>query len=197
MTNEYIVNVNEKTYHITLQHNNNRSPNHTDFSEELSYETTKAEYDHCVQRSEKLDNKVYIILTVYAFLFALLCDIIKKSSDFSFPQSNIQLVLLIIYSILLALNVFLYVLILIQLTYLLKGVAIQRFNPQIILEREMIDANSKAVAKYICSRYNQCIDTNKNILEKRFEKFNKCVNCMIPIIIISIFLIFISNFILQ
>ena len=196
MTNEYTVNVDKRTYHITVEHNNNPSQNHTDFSEELSYETTKAEYDHCVQRSEKLDNKVYIILTVYAFLFVLLCDIIKKISDFSFPKDNVQLALLIIYSILLTLNVSLYVLPLIQLTHLLKGVAIQRFDPQIILKREMIDANSKAVAKYICSRYNQCIDTNKNILEKRFEKFNKCVNCMIPLIIISIFLMFISNFIL-
>ena len=110
MTNEYTVNVDEKTYHITVEHNNNPSINHTDFSEELSYEATKAEYDHCVQRSEKLDNKVYIILTVYAFLFVLLCDIIKKISDFSFPKSNIQLALLIIYSILLTLNVSLYVL---------------------------------------------------------------------------------------
>ena len=130
------------------------------------------------------------------FHTVLLCDIIKKISDFSFPKDNVQLALLIIYSILLTLNVSLYVLTLIQLTHLLKGVAIQRFDPQIILKREMIDANSKAVAKYICSRYNQCIDTNKNILEKRFEKFNKCVNCMIPLIIISIFLMFISNFIL-
>ena len=85
MTNEYTVNVDEKTYHITVEHNNNPSINHTDFSEELSYESTKAEYDHCVQRSEKLDNKVYILLTVYAFLFVLLCDIIKKISCFSFP----------------------------------------------------------------------------------------------------------------
>lgn len=48
MTNEYTVNVDEKTYHITVEHNNNPSINHTDFSEELSYESTKAEYDHCV-----------------------------------------------------------------------------------------------------------------------------------------------------
>lgn len=81
MANEYTVNVDKRTYHITVEHNNNPSQNHTDFSEELSYETTKAEYDHCVQRSEKLDNKVYIILTVYAFLFVLLCDIIKKISN--------------------------------------------------------------------------------------------------------------------
>ena len=47
MTNEYTVNVDKRTYHITVEHNNNPSQNHTDFSEELSYETTKAEYDHC------------------------------------------------------------------------------------------------------------------------------------------------------
>lgn len=98
------------------------------------------EYDHCVQRSEKLDNKVYIILTVYAFLFVLLCDIIKKISDFSFPKNNSQLAWLIIYSIFLTLNVSLYIFTLIQLIHLLKGVSIKRFAPLIILKRQMIDA---------------------------------------------------------
>ncbi|OLA03443.1 MAG: hypothetical protein BHW11_02780 [Clostridium sp. CAG:62_40_43] len=195
MMKEYTVKINEKTNDIAIKHNNNSSQNHTDFSEELSYEATKVEYDHCVQRSEKLDNKVYIILTVYAFLFVLLCDIIKKISDFSFPKNNSQLAWLIIYFIFLTLNVSLYIFTLIQLIHLLKGVSIKRFAPLIILKRQMIDANSKAVAKYICSRYNQCIDINNDILEKRFGKFNKCVNCFFPIIIISIFLMFISNFI--
>ena len=88
MANEYTVNVDKKQYHIAIEPKNELSPNHTDFSEELSYESTKAEYDHCVQRSEKLDNKVYIILTVYAFLFVLLCDIIKKIAAFSFPKTH-------------------------------------------------------------------------------------------------------------
>ena len=129
MTKEYTVNVDEKTYHITVEHNNNPSINHTDFSEELSYESTKAEYDHCVQRSEKLDNKVYILLTVYAFLFVLLCDIIKKISCFSFPGNKTQLALIITYSIFLTLDIILYIFTLIKLIHLLKGVAIERFNP--------------------------------------------------------------------
>ena len=196
MTNENTVSLDEKTYHATVEQNNKPPLNHTSSSEELSYESTKAEYEHCVQRSQKLDNKVYIILTVDAFLSVILYDIINGISDFSFPKSHIQLALLIIYSILLALNVFLYVLTLIQLTHLLKGVAIERFEPLKILEKEMIMADPKAVAKYICSRYNQCINTNNNILEIRFKKFNRCVNYMISIIIISIVLMFISNFIL-
>ena len=195
MTNEYTVNVDEKTYHITVEHNNNPSINHTDFSEELSYESTKAEYDHCVQRSEKLDNKVYILLTVYAFLFVLLCDIIKKISCFSFPGNKTQLALIITYSIFLTLDIILYIFTLIKLIHVLKGVAIERFNPQVVLKRDMVNADSKAVAKYICSRYNQCIDTNNTILEKRYQQFNACANYMIPIIIFSFFLIIISNFI--
>ena len=83
----------------------------------------------------------------------------------------------------------------IKLIHLLKGVAIERFNPQVVLKRDMVNADSKAVAKYICSRYNKCIDTNNTILEKRYQQFNACANYMIPIIIFSFFLIIISNFI--
>ena len=195
MMKEYTVKINEKTNDIAIKHNNNSSQNHTDFSEELAYEATKVEYDHCVQRSEKLDNKVYILLTVYAFLFVLLCDIIKKISCFSFPGNKTQLALIITYSIFLTLDIILYIFTLIKLIHLLKGVAIERFNPQVVLKRDMVNADSKAVAKYICSRYNQCIDTNNTILEKRYQQFNACANYMIPIIIFSFFLIIISNFI--
>lgn len=195
MINEYSATINEKEYLIKIEHKNKVLDNHSDFSETLSFEAAKAEYDHCVQRSEKLDNKIYIILTVYAFLFVLLCDIIKKIETFSFPKNQIQLILLITYSILLALNISLYIFTLIQLTHLLKGVSISRFKPIAILEREMIDANSKTVARYICSKYNESISENNDIIEKRFKKFNNCVNCTIPIIVISISLIFISNFI--
>lgn len=142
-----------------------------------------------------MDNKVYILLTVYAFLFVLLCDIIKKISCFSFPGNKTQLALIITYSIFLTLDIILYIFTLIKLIHLLKGVAIERFNPQVVLKRDMVNADSKAVAKYICSRYNKCIDTNNTILEKRYQQFNACANYMIPIIIFSFFLIIISNFI--
>ena len=193
--NQYIVNVNDKSYNISVESQFQQTSNDTNYSENLSYESTKAEYDHCVQRSERLDNKVYIILTVYAFIFVLLCDILKKIGDFSFPKDQIQLALIIVYSILLTFNSMLYIFTLIQLTSLLKGVSIQRFSPEKVLERDMVNVNSITVARYVCSRYTQCIDTNNNILEKRFKKFNLCVNCIIPIIIISVLLVFISNFI--
>lgn len=193
--NEYTVNVDEKEYSVTVKNNNTKNINDTAFSEELSYESIKAEYEHCVQRSEKLDNKIYIILTVYAFIFVLICDVIKKIENFTFPTSTVQLTLVITYSVLLVINILIYVFTLIQLTKLLKGISIRRFNPISVLSRDMINFDSKTVARYICSQYNICIDSNNDILEKKFKKFNDCVNCMIPIIVVSILLIFISEFI--
>lgn len=195
--NEYTVTINDKTYEISVEPKTTStvSPVNTNASDELSYEASKAEYEHCMQRSEKLDNKIYILLTVCAFLFVLLCDLIKKISNFSFPDDGIQLTLIIIFALCLSANIFLYTFTLIRLTNLLKGISVERFNPIIILEHDMIASDSKAVARYICSRYNQCIKTNNDNLEKRYKKFNNCVNCTIPIIFISFFLIFISNFI--
>lgn len=150
---------------------------------------------HILPAAQQHADFLYILLTVYAFLFVLLCDIIKKISCFSFPGNKTQLALIITYSIFLTLDIILYIFTLIKLIHLLKGVAIERFNPQVVLKRDMVNADSKAVAKYICSRYNQCIDTNNTILEKRYQQFNACANYMIPIIIFSFFLIIISNFI--
>lgn len=192
---EYTVNINDKEYSVAVKNNNIESTNNTAFSEELSYESIKSEYEHCVQRSERLDNKIYIILTVFAFIFVLICDVIKKIESFSFPTSASQLALIVTYSVLLTINILIYVFTLIQLTKLLKGISIRRFNPTSVLSRDMINSDSKTVARYICSQYNICIDSNNEILEKKFKKFNDCVNYIIPIIINSILLIFISEFI--
>ena len=51
-------------------------------AEDIAYSAFLSEYDHCVQRSEKLDNKEYILLMVCAFLFVLLTSVISEASKF-------------------------------------------------------------------------------------------------------------------
>lgn len=52
-------------------------------AEDIAYSAFLSEYDHCVQRSEKLDNKVYILLTVCAFLFVLLIEKVDFKTRFT------------------------------------------------------------------------------------------------------------------
>ncbi|MCD8074293.1 MAG: hypothetical protein LUF27_04525 [Lachnospiraceae bacterium] len=68
-----------------------------DYSKEISYEAVKLEYEHCIQRSEKLDNKIYIMLTVYAFIFTLLTSSINQIRDFVFPTDTAQLAMIILF----------------------------------------------------------------------------------------------------
>lgn len=56
-------------------------------SAEMVFEAIKNEYDHCVARSEKLDNKVYILLTICAFVFAFATSIYSKISSITKPET--------------------------------------------------------------------------------------------------------------
>ena len=77
--NSYVVEIEEMTVSNAL--------NKT--AEDIAYSAFLSEYDHCVQRSEKLDNKVYILLTVCAFLFVLLTRVISAAGKFRFPENGV------------------------------------------------------------------------------------------------------------
>lgn len=87
----------------------------------VAFDAAKSEYEHSFQRSEKLDNKIYILLTVCAFFFVLLTDLIKGISSIAFPKTQAELTLVIAFSILMFLSVSLFILMLIWLMKLLKG----------------------------------------------------------------------------
>lgn len=194
----YKVQVNDKTYFVDVtniemhQEQQLSTDSNIDL---LACDTTKLEYENSLRRSEKLDNKIYIILTICALLFVLITDILKKISTFSIPNTIQQMTLIILFTIILTITLLLYGYILLNLTKLLKGAPIQRFDPIVILERDMLKSDTKSFSKYICSKYNQCIATNNQLLGKQFIKYNKCLYCLAPVLLLSVFLIFISNFI--
>lgn len=159
----------------------------------FSYEAVRCEYDHCIQRFERLDNKIYIALTICAFLFVLIVDIIKKIEVFSFPQTSIQLLLIIIYSILTTVDLGLFTYSLLTLTILLKSANLLRIEPFIVFEKDLPNETSICCVKYLCSKYIQCIEENNMLLEKNFMKYNKCIKCLIPIVFSSFLLVFISE----
>lgn len=73
----------------------------TESSADICFEAIKAEYDYCVTRAEKLENKVYILLAACAFVFVLLTTQIEKTGELGMPQSRSELLGIIIYVILL------------------------------------------------------------------------------------------------
>lgn len=99
----YNVKVNDQIYQVDLERDTTiHNAESTESSADICFEAIKAEYDYCVTRAEKLENKVYILLAACAFVFALLTTQIEKAGKLDVPQSGSKLLGIIIYTILLA-----------------------------------------------------------------------------------------------
>ena len=105
-----------------------------DTSEDIVFDAMKEEYEHCVKRSEKLDNKIYILLTVCAFIFVLLTSIIEKASTFQMSQDMTKISLIIIYWLLLLVDVVIFCVLLEKLVVLLGSIEFQRLDINNIME---------------------------------------------------------------
>ena len=166
-----------------------------DTSEDIVFDAMKEEYEHCVKRSEKLDNKIYILLTVCAFIFVLLTSIIEKASTFQMSQDMTKISLIIIYWLLLLVDVVIFCVLLEKLVVILGSIEFQRLDINNIMELNIIEKNPRTAVKYIGANYMQCVENNHTILEKRYEVFNTCVRFLVLNVLLSLSLSFVCVFI--
>lgn len=184
---KYKVTTDEQEYIIeveTMEENANGSESTIITGDEVSLETVRNEYNHCFERSVKLDNKVYILLTACAFLFAMLTESIKKLNTFCLPISKCQLIGEGIYVAMLTAVIIVYVIVVVKLLQLLPGIRLSRFDSFETLEKNMIWSDKKQTIKYICSRYEQCRNDNNELIEQQYKRFNSCVKLLIVTVVL-------------
>jgi len=75
--NRYNVKVNDQIYQVEVADVEANTTNNEESSASICFEAIKAEYDYCVTRAEKLENKVYILLAAFAFLFFDELDVVS------------------------------------------------------------------------------------------------------------------------
>ena len=160
-------------------------------SELVIFDAMKAEYEHCVQRAGKLDNKVYILLTVCAFVFVLITSLIEKASNFGMPQNMTEQSLIIIYWLLIAVDAIAFCVVLAKLVALLGSINFERLDIGDVLENNIIEERPKTSVKYIGAKYWKCINDNHAILERQYEKLNFCVIGLVVNATISLLLSFV------
>ena len=199
---EYTVGINNKEYIIKVNKrkdmNNTEKKQQTSIEEDASVVCLNAimeEYQHVVRRSEKLDNKVYILSTICGFIFAFITGIISNLSDFQMPKNRVQTNLVIIYIILVALMSLFYLYTIYKLGILLTARAIQRLTPDYLLLHKIYDIKEKYARIFIASQYVKAINDSNKILEKCFKEFNGCIYRTAFILILAFILHFLNLFI--
>lgn len=199
---EYTVGINNKEYIIKV--NKRKDMNNTEKKQQTSIEEDASEvclnaimeeYQHVVRRSEKLDNKVYILSTICGLIFAFITGIISNLLDFQMPKNRVQTNLVIIYIILVALMSLFYLYTIYKLGILLTARAIQRLTPDYLLLHKIYDIKEKYARIFIASQYVKAINDSNKILEKCFKEFNGCIYRTAFILILAFILHFLNLFI--
>lgn len=161
-------------------------------SANICFEAIKAEYDYCVTRAEKLENKVNILLAACAFVFALLTTQIEKVGNIQLPQSGLELCGIIAYVVLLTVSAISNVVMLVKTVNLLKSVRFERLDAGLLLIKGIPDERDTTAVRFIGSLYVQHTERNNALLENRYTAFNKCVELFCVSIVALIILAVIS-----
>ena len=202
--NEYTVNIHDKEYIIKV--NKRKHMNNTEVNQQVSAEedaseaclnATMEEYQHVVRRSEKLDNKVYILSTICGFIFAFITGIISNLSDFQMPKNGIQTCLVIVYIIIVILMSLLYLYTIFRLGILLTAREMLRLTPDYLLLHKIYNIKEKYARIFIASQYVKAINDTNKLLEKRFKEFNWCVYRTAFILFLAFILHFLNLFIIH
>lgn len=159
----------------------------------MCLEISRTEYEHSFRRAERLDNKIYILLTVCAFIFVVLISAIDKVSEYDMVgfASNAWIG---IYDILLLLCTVETVVMLGALIYSLSGASFKRYDSNLILERNMLSADMKKVTRFTIIKYENARDHNNKIVTRRYRILNFCVYILIILVVTLISIAFVGNF---
>lgn len=159
----------------------------------MCLEISKTEYEHSFRRAERLDNKVYILLTVCAFIFVVLISAINKVSEYDVTAfcSNTWIC---VYDILLIVCVVLTIVLLGALIYSLSGAEFKRYDSNQILEHNMLSVDMKRVTRFSIMKYENARDHNNKIVTKRYRILNFCVYILIILVVMLITITFVGNF---
>lgn len=193
----YNVKVNEDTYQVELGKKvmADSSFEVQESSANVCYEAIKSEYDYCVTRAEKLENKVYILLAACTFIFALLTAQIDKIGKMKFPSNRTELCIVLLYVITLIIAIASNVLMIILSINLLKSAKFERIDEAILLTQGLLDESDITAVKFIGRLYVQNTERNNAILEEKYSRFNKCAVLFCVCTIAGIVLALLSNII--
>ena len=192
----YNVKVNDQVYQVDLEKDTatTHDTESTESSANICFEAIKAEYDYCVTRAEKLENKVYILLAACAFVFVLLTTQIEKAGKMGLPKSGLELLGIIIYVVLLVVAVISNVGMLVMAVGLLKSVRFERLDSGVLLTEGVPDEKDTTAVRFIGRLYVQHTAKNNAVLEKGYTAFNRCVDAFCVSIVALIALALISIF---
>lgn len=133
-------------------------------------ESLRMEYSNVFDRSNKLDNKVYIIITFCGFLFVFITGLLSSFTNISFAGNRFSNVVTGLYVLMCIAVIVSYVYILIYLMQLLEPEGIKRMDPEKMENLKLGEMSEEAAVPELIHLYRDVVNTNLERLHIRCDK---------------------------
>ncbi len=171
----------EKQEHMEQKSGTDKDTIKVDTDPLMCLELSKLEYEHSFRRSEKFDNKVYILLTVCGFLFVLVVNAISSITDIEVFRPEIS-GWIVVFDIFLVMTIVAIIILLGFLIYCLSGIKMKRYDSNLTMEMNLTELDKTTVARFAIMEYEIAKKYNNDKLEKRFDWLNRSVNLLIGVV---------------
>ena len=148
-------------------------------------ETLRIEYSNVFDRSNKLDNKVYIIITFCGFLFVFITGLFSSFTEISFQGPTAKSVVAGLYILMCCAVIISYVYILIYLMRLLEPEGILRMDPVKIECLKLNEMPEEDAITELIVLYRSVINKNLDKLHLRCDRLNYGLKYIVLTVILS------------
>ncbi|MCD8082604.1 MAG: hypothetical protein LUE86_03495 [Clostridiales bacterium] len=137
----------------------------------LELDSLKIEYENLFDRSNKLDNKVYITITFCGFLFVFITGLFSGISQLLKPTALTEMVAVFLYIVFCCALMASYVYVLIYFMRMLQPEHIVRMDPELIRKETLETRNQEEACQCLICLYRTVINENLDKLHTRCDQF--------------------------
>ncbi len=151
----------------------------------LELDSLIIEYHNLFDRSNKLDNKVYITITFCGFLFVFITGLFSGISQLGSMGGGLKAVVTMVYILTCVAVMVSYVYLLIYFMRLLQPEQIVRMDPDILQAAGLEDMEEADACRRLIEMYRATINEDLVKLKNRCNEFTKGLRFVVPTVILA------------
>lgn len=154
-------------------------------SQTLALNSLILEYKNSFDRSNKLDNKVYIVITFCGFLFVFITNLFSGLTRLTIPAGTLPALLTGLYVLCCLAVMLAYIGVLIFFLGLLRPEKIHRMDPAYIQAEVLSALPEQEAAGRLLELYRQIVDENLIRLHNRCDRFTRGLRYVVCTVILA------------
>lgn len=154
-------------------------------SQTLALNSLILEYKNSFDRSNKLDNKVYIVITFCGFLFVFITNLFSGLTGLTSPVGPVSTFLTILYIIGCLAVMLAYIGVLVFFLALLRPEKIHRMDPKYLQTEILVTLPEEKTKERLLELYRQTVDENLIRLHNRCDRFTRGLRYVVVTVILA------------